>query len=154
MAVGALVAGNTVVFKPASDTPMSGVLLAECLRDAGVPEGVFNLVTGPGNIVGEELVANLGLMVWSSPDHARSGCRFCDGLATACRSLALLKWAGKIRRSSCRRPTWKMRRKVSCGQRLEWAVKNVRRVRGFIYTNPFTGNSWSYSWKKPSHSKS
>ncbi|MGZ4971598.1 MAG: aldehyde dehydrogenase family protein [Limisphaerales bacterium] len=58
MAAGALVAGNTVVFKPASDTPMSGVLLAECMRDAGLPEGVFNLVTGSGNVVGEELVAN------------------------------------------------------------------------------------------------
>jgi 1-pyrroline-5-carboxylate dehydrogenase len=58
MAAGALVAGNTVVFKPATDTPMSGVLLAECLRDAGLPEGIFNLVTGRGNSVGEELVSN------------------------------------------------------------------------------------------------
>jgi 1-pyrroline-5-carboxylate dehydrogenase len=61
MAAGALVAGNTVVFKPASDTPMSGLLLAQCLRDAGLPEGVFNLITGSGNVVGEELVSNLAL---------------------------------------------------------------------------------------------
>ena len=47
MAAGALVAGNTVVFKPASDTPWSGVLLSEVLRDAGLPAGVFNLLTGP-----------------------------------------------------------------------------------------------------------
>ncbi len=44
----ALVAGNTVVFKPASDTPYSGRLLAECIRDAGVPDGAFNYVTGGG----------------------------------------------------------------------------------------------------------
>ncbi len=57
-ASAALIAGNTVVVKPASDTPMSGWLLTECMRDAGVPAGVFNYITGPGNIVGEELVTN------------------------------------------------------------------------------------------------
>lgn len=54
----ALVAGNTVVFKPASDTPYSGRLLAECFRDAGVPAGVFNYVTGGGATIGEELITN------------------------------------------------------------------------------------------------
>ena len=44
----ALVAGNTVVFKAASTTPWSGRLLADAFRDAGVPPGVFNFVTGPG----------------------------------------------------------------------------------------------------------
>lgn len=61
MAAGALVAGNTVVFKPASDTPWSGVGLYEVLRDAGLPDGVFNFVTGPGDSVGEELVNNAGV---------------------------------------------------------------------------------------------
>ncbi|MCB0254166.1 MAG: aldehyde dehydrogenase family protein [Anaerolineae bacterium] len=55
---GALVAGNTVVFKPATDTPLSGWLLTECIRDAGVPAGVFNYVSGPGRTVGEELITN------------------------------------------------------------------------------------------------
>lgn len=59
MAAGTLVAGNTVVFKPATDTPMSAFLLAECMREAGLPRGVFDVVTGRGNVVGEELVANL-----------------------------------------------------------------------------------------------
>ena len=44
----ALVAGNTVVMKPASDTPWVVRLIAECLRDAGLPDGAFNYVTGPG----------------------------------------------------------------------------------------------------------
>jgi len=52
----ALVAGNTVVFKPATDTPYMGVELARCFLDAGVPDGVFNLVTGPGSTVGQELI--------------------------------------------------------------------------------------------------
>ena len=58
MAAGALVAGNTVVFKPATDTPFSGICLYEALHDAGLPPGVFNLITGPGNTVGRELVEN------------------------------------------------------------------------------------------------
>ncbi len=53
----ALVTGNTVVFKPASDTPWIPRLLAECLRDAGVPDGVFNYVTGPGSTLGEALIS-------------------------------------------------------------------------------------------------
>jgi 1-pyrroline-5-carboxylate dehydrogenase len=52
----ALVSGNTVVFKPATDTPWVPRLLAECLRDAGVPEGVFNYVTGPGSTLGQALI--------------------------------------------------------------------------------------------------
>ena len=52
----ALVTGNTVVFKPATDTPWVGRLLAECIRDAGVPDGVFNYVTGGGATVGQALI--------------------------------------------------------------------------------------------------
>jgi 1-pyrroline-5-carboxylate dehydrogenase len=52
----ALVTGNTVVFKSASDTPWSGRLLADCLRDAGLPAGVFNYLNGDGSQVGQALV--------------------------------------------------------------------------------------------------
>jgi 1-pyrroline-5-carboxylate dehydrogenase len=52
----ALVAGNTVVMKPATDTPWVPRLLAECLRDAGLPDGVFNYVTGPGSTLGQALI--------------------------------------------------------------------------------------------------
>jgi 1-pyrroline-5-carboxylate dehydrogenase len=52
----ALVAGNTVVFKAASATPWSGRLLTDAFRDAGVPPGVFNFVTGPGASIGEALI--------------------------------------------------------------------------------------------------
>jgi aldehyde dehydrogenase (NAD+) len=54
----ALVAGNTVVFKPASNTPHTAVLLAKIYEEAGVPPGVYNLVTGRGSTVGDELVTN------------------------------------------------------------------------------------------------
>ncbi|MEA4906337.1 MAG: L-glutamate gamma-semialdehyde dehydrogenase [Anaerolineaceae bacterium] len=52
----ALVTGNTLVMKPASDTPWTARLIAECLRDAGVPDGVFNYVTGPGSTLGQALI--------------------------------------------------------------------------------------------------
>jgi acyl-CoA reductase-like NAD-dependent aldehyde dehydrogenase len=52
----ALVTGNTVVLKGASETPWAGRLLADCLRDAGFPRGVFNYLMGPGGAVGDALV--------------------------------------------------------------------------------------------------
>lgn len=52
----ALVAGNTVVFKPASDTPACAAMLVECLIEAGFPAGVVNFVTGGGSKVGNALV--------------------------------------------------------------------------------------------------
>lgn len=58
MCAGALVAGNTVVFKPATDTPYMGLKLYETLTEAGVPSGAFNYVTGSGGDVGDELVQN------------------------------------------------------------------------------------------------
>ena len=57
----ALIAGNTVVFKPSSAAPMSGVKLIEAYRDAGIPDGVVNLVMGPGDTVGAELRENPGI---------------------------------------------------------------------------------------------
>ncbi|MBI3182741.1 MAG: aldehyde dehydrogenase family protein [Myxococcales bacterium] len=52
----ALVTGNTVVLKPASNTPATATLLAQVYEEAGIPKGVFNLVTGPGGAVGNTLV--------------------------------------------------------------------------------------------------
>ena len=58
---GAMIAGNTVVLKPSSDAPLSAAKFGEALRDAGLPPGVFNLVTGPGETVGAELQENTGI---------------------------------------------------------------------------------------------
>ncbi|MEK4924521.1 aldehyde dehydrogenase [Cytobacillus sp. FSL R5-0569] len=51
-ASAALAAGNTVVIKPASYTPLSAVLLGEIANEAGLPPGVLNILTGPGSTVG------------------------------------------------------------------------------------------------------
>ena len=58
---GAMLAGNTVVLKPSTASPLSAVKLAEAYIDAGVPAGVFNLVMGPGESVGQALQDHPGI---------------------------------------------------------------------------------------------
>jgi alpha-ketoglutaric semialdehyde dehydrogenase len=54
----ALVCGNTVVIKPAEDTPLSTYNLAQALAEAGLPAGVLNIVTGKGTVVGKAILGN------------------------------------------------------------------------------------------------
>jgi betaine-aldehyde dehydrogenase len=61
----ALACGNTVVLKPAELTPLSALRLAELVLDAGIPEGVVNVLVGPGRVVGQRLVEH--------PDVAKIG---------------------------------------------------------------------------------
>jgi acyl-CoA reductase-like NAD-dependent aldehyde dehydrogenase len=61
----ALACGNTVVLKPAELTPMSALRLADLILDAGIPEGVVNVVVGKGSVVGQRLVEH--------PDVAKIG---------------------------------------------------------------------------------
>jgi aldehyde dehydrogenase (NAD+) len=61
----ALVCGNTVVIKPASLTPLSVIMLAEVFEEAGLPKGVFNVVTGSGGAVGNPLIENKHVKVIS-----------------------------------------------------------------------------------------
>ncbi|MBI3934259.1 MAG: aldehyde dehydrogenase family protein, partial [Acidobacteria bacterium] len=55
----ALAAGNTIVIKPASSTPMTAIRVIELMNEAGFPKGVLNIVTGAGSTCGEELISNL-----------------------------------------------------------------------------------------------
>jgi len=54
----ALICGNTVVFKPASDTPLCAIEFVKILEQAGLPDGIVNLVTGPGQEAGDEIATN------------------------------------------------------------------------------------------------
>lgn len=56
----ALAAGNAVVWTPAPTTAVAAIALAECVAEADLPPGVFNLVTGPGPVVGDEIARNPG----------------------------------------------------------------------------------------------
>jgi acyl-CoA reductase-like NAD-dependent aldehyde dehydrogenase len=57
----ALACGNTVIIKPASQTPLTALALAEAAQQVGMPPGVINVVTGPGSVVGQMLVEHSGI---------------------------------------------------------------------------------------------
>jgi aldehyde dehydrogenase (NAD+) len=69
----ALVAGNTVVFKPSSDSPLCATLLVELIDEAGFPPGVVNLVTGAGSDVGNAIVDNPDVRVVSFTGSSATG---------------------------------------------------------------------------------
>jgi aldehyde dehydrogenase (NAD+) len=69
----ALICGNTVVFKPASDTPHCAALLVEIMAEAGFPSGVVNMVTGSGEDVGMPLVENPDINVISFTGNGDTG---------------------------------------------------------------------------------
>jgi aldehyde dehydrogenase (NAD+) len=69
----ALVTGNTVVFKPASDTPHCATLLVELMAEAGFPPGTVNLVTGRGEEVGDAIVDNPDVQVVSFTGSSATG---------------------------------------------------------------------------------
>ncbi len=58
MSSAAVVTGNTVVYKPASQSPVVGYMLARIFEEAGLPEGVFNFVPGPGGLMGDALTGH------------------------------------------------------------------------------------------------
>jgi alpha-ketoglutaric semialdehyde dehydrogenase len=69
----ALVCGNTAVLKPASDTPMCATLLVQAFEKAGLPKGVLNMVTGPGETVGMTIVRDERIRVMSFTGHKDTG---------------------------------------------------------------------------------
>jgi betaine-aldehyde dehydrogenase len=71
----ALAAGNSIVLKPASATPLTTVLLARLALEAGVPPGVLNVVTGRGDVVGAALAAHLDVDLIALTGDAETGKR-------------------------------------------------------------------------------
>ena len=71
----ALVAGNTIVFKPAADTPLLGERFVELLTEAGVPQGVVNIVHGGGGAVGDALVRHPDVPVITLTGSRETGVR-------------------------------------------------------------------------------
>jgi len=69
----ALICGNSIIFKPSSDTPLCATRLVEILEKAGVPKGVVNLVTGPGGSVGMSIVKHEKVRCISFTGHRDTG---------------------------------------------------------------------------------
>ncbi|MEU9504363.1 aldehyde dehydrogenase family protein [Streptomyces sp. NPDC048196] len=90
----ALAAGCTVVLKPAEDTPLVARLFAECVDAAGIPAGVFNLVTGLGPVAGQALAAHDGIDLVSFTGSTAVG-RKIGALAGAAVKRVALELGGK-----------------------------------------------------------
>jgi aldehyde dehydrogenase (NAD+) len=85
----ALVSGNTVVFKPSSDTPHCATLLVELMAEAGFPAGTVNLVTGPGADVGDAIVGSPDVPVISFTGNTETGRRIATLAATRLKRVSL-----------------------------------------------------------------
>src|SRR5213078_5102080 len=85
----ALAAGCTVVLKPSEVTPLNAFVLAEIIDAAGLPDGVFNLVTGLGPVVGEAIAASPGVDVISFTGSTTAGRRVAQAAAGTLKRVAL-----------------------------------------------------------------
>ncbi|MCK6405960.1 MAG: aldehyde dehydrogenase family protein [Rhodocyclaceae bacterium] len=90
----ALAAGCTVVLKPSEVAPLNAFILAEIMHEAGVPAGVFNLVTGYGTVVGEALATHPEVDMISFTGSTRAGARVSE-LASASIKRVALELGGK-----------------------------------------------------------
>ncbi|HEY5942988.1 MAG TPA: aldehyde dehydrogenase family protein [Solirubrobacterales bacterium] len=85
----ALAAGCTVVLKPSEVTPLNAFMLAEVIEAAGLPAGVFNLVTGVGPVVGEAVAAHPGVDMVSFTGSTRAGRRVSELAAESVKPVAM-----------------------------------------------------------------
>ncbi|HXW94292.1 MAG TPA: aldehyde dehydrogenase family protein [Nitrososphaerales archaeon] len=84
-----LAAGNTFVVKPASTTPLTDIKVASILCKAGLPSGAVNVVTGPGGVVGEELLDNPKIAKIAFTGETATGKRIMEGSAKSIKRLTL-----------------------------------------------------------------
>jgi len=95
MSAAALVAGNAVVYKPAEETPWTGLKLYEVYRDAGLAPGVFNYLPGAGDVAGETLWRHSGVDGVVFTGSKAVGMRIHQGLARDWIKPCLLEMGGK-----------------------------------------------------------
>jgi aldehyde dehydrogenase (NAD+) len=86
---GALAAGCTIVLKPSEVAPFSAFILAEIIHEVGLPNGVFNLVTGTGPVAGEALAAHPKVDMISFTGSTRAGRRVAEVAAGTIKRVAL-----------------------------------------------------------------
>lgn len=85
----AILAGNTVVVKPPTNTPLTAVLYAKMIDNAGLPEGVFNLVTGSGSTTGDYLTKHEDVDVISFTGSTAVGKQMYENAATSVKQVVL-----------------------------------------------------------------
>lgn len=94
-AAPALAAGNSVIVKPSSETSMSALYVAELAAEAGIPPGVFNVVPGPGSVVGEAIGMHPGIGAVSFTGSTSVGRRVLEFSARSNLKRVVLELGGK-----------------------------------------------------------
>ena len=107
----ALAAGCTIVLKPSEVAPINAFIFAEIIDAAGLPKGVFNLVSGHGSVVGEALVRHPEVDMVSFTGSTRAGKRVSE-LAARRSSASRWNWAARAPRSSWMMRIWPPRSKA------------------------------------------
>ena len=85
----ALACGNTVCLKPAELTPLSALRLAELVLEAGIPEGVVNVIVGPGSVVGKRLIEHPDVSKIGFTGSTEVGCQVMEGAAASIKRVTL-----------------------------------------------------------------
>ncbi|MDD5302782.1 MAG: aldehyde dehydrogenase family protein [Elusimicrobia bacterium] len=85
----ALACGNTVVLKPASYTPLTALLLGKVCSEAGIPDGVVNVITGPGGVVGSALAGHPGVRKISFTGETTTGAHITKVAADSIKRVSL-----------------------------------------------------------------
>src|SRR6266702_3252952 len=85
----ALACGNTLVLKPAEQTPLTTLRFGELAIEAGLPEGVLNVVVGPGSVVGERLIAHPDVAKIGFTGSTEVGSRVMEGAARTVKRVTL-----------------------------------------------------------------
>ena len=85
----ALACGNTVVIKPASQTPLTALALAEIAKEVGIPAGVINVITGPGSSVGRMIVEHPGIDKIAFTGDTSTGKQIMRGSADTLKKITL-----------------------------------------------------------------
>lgn len=88
-AIYGLAAGCTVVLKPSDASPLSGIIIAEIFEEAGVPDGVFNLVIGRGSVVGAALASHPDVDMISFTGSTAAGARVGEAAARTIKRVSL-----------------------------------------------------------------
>jgi acyl-CoA reductase-like NAD-dependent aldehyde dehydrogenase len=148
----ALAAGNTVVWTPAPSTALCSALLAACVAEADLPPGVFNFVTGPGAVVGDEIVANPGTVavgfIGSTAPTSRPRLRRRSARAFCARGRAARRASGcswPRARATSSSSGWAAPWRRTSG----WATRSRRRRRWARSTTRASPRRWTSTWATP-----
>jgi 1-pyrroline-5-carboxylate dehydrogenase len=95
MSSAALLAGNAVVYKPAQDTPWTGLMLHECYKAAGLPGGLFSFVTGLGSVIGDSFWKHPGVDGIVFTGSKEIGMKMVKEFSSAYPKPALMELGGK-----------------------------------------------------------